>query len=152
MKYFGALLFACSAVACGGQSDPAVEICDALSAAGTAITAAETREAAPALTVGDTAFEVSLPVQKTSWLKITAAGDTPVLFAASAKEVVNGLYFGDQQKTLGEGAPLAECADRAPEHFDLDLDTAGDWFIELAPAAISSVRVVAGAGEDHADE
>lgn len=141
--------------ACGGgdePEDPATEVCAHLGDTGAELTATATRSAAPAITVSDKPWKITLPAQQKSHVKISNSGDNALLLAVDTAAVVNGLLFGDIEQTLGAPAPLAGCADTAPEHFDLDLEETGDYFLVLGPSVAQTVQLMLVLGEGHGDE
>jgi hypothetical protein len=133
------ILVATLALACNPEEeeeDPAEQACEHAAEAGTAVTAAATREedASAALEPGEDPVTVTLVEGAEGWLSITSEEDQAgILFAATA-DVVTALYLDDSENdVLAEAAANASCADDIPEHWDLDRES-GTWHLKLGPA------------------
>lgn len=150
-----AILSALTAVGCGDEAeheDPAEHACEHVGEAGTAVTAAADRMSAPAITISEEPYTVTLPAGVAGFVKVTVTEDTPVLLFAKTAAVVTGLFRGETALTLPAGAPNEFCATEIPEHFDLDLDTPGDYFIQVGPSATTSVWLNLVEAEGHGHE
>jgi hypothetical protein len=146
-----ALLAACADKGDSGAEveDPLSHACEYTAELGSAVTAGADRASAPAFPLGEEPATVTLVPGATGYLKVEVTGDTAALLFAGTADVVNGLSQGDSAATLPTGAPNERCADDIPEHFDLDFHEAGDWYIEVGPAAIESVWLMLTSAEGH---
>jgi hypothetical protein len=152
MKRYGWMLLGSLVAACGGEeADPAAEICAAVSQAGTMITATATRSMAPTIAAAETPYTVTLPAMQRSYVKIVNSGDTAYLLATKTANVIDKLYFEGAEEALAAPAALSECPADVPEHFDLDLEMAGSYELELAPSATSELWLMLVLAGEHAD-
>lgn len=130
--------------------DPAEHACEQRSQTGTALTAADAPEDAPALALGETPATASLVPGSPGYLSVDVTEEQAALLFAGTADVVVGLALDGVAQTLPQGSPNSTCPEDIPEHFDLDLDP-GTWTITLGPAATDSVWLLLMPAEGHSD-
>lgn len=144
------MLFACTAAK---EEDPLEHACEHFAEGpGTAVSAGATPEEAPGLTIGEEAYTVSLVAGAAGYVGINVTGDTAAILFLNTADVANNLWKGTEEVGLPEAAPDDFCPDDLPEHYDLDLHTAGSWYIELGPAAVADLWLMVAPAGDHVDE
>ena len=139
------LLFACGEE---DHEDPADHACEHVTEAGVAVTAAETLEDAPEIDIAEEPYTITLVDGAASFVGIHAHEDTEALLFTDTADVIMTLYHDGVEETLPAPSAVEACADDLPEHFHLDLH-AGEWTLELGPAAVESVWVMLLSSEDH---
>jgi hypothetical protein len=151
------LLLALSLVACGSEDDsepshgedPGEHACEHVSESGTAITAGDSTATAPALGIQDEPYTVTLTPQTAGYVKIQ--GPLVALLFTDTADVVNALtYEAETTDLLPQAAPNERCASEIPEHFDLDLDDSGSYYLTLGPAAVDHVWLTLTEADGHA--
>ncbi len=134
-------------LACAAEEESIEEhACEHATEAGGALTAGATREDAPELPLDGEPYTVTLVDGASGFLAVPVTGDTAALLFAGTADVVTGFYEGDTAVTLPEAAPIEDCADDIPAHYDLDFHEAGTWYLEVGPAAVSEVWLLLGEG------
>jgi hypothetical protein len=131
------------------EEDPAEHACEHVGQAGTPIQGADTRSAdAPEIAQAETPYEVALSRSAPVYVRLVGPADG--LLFSNPSQIVNGLYFESSTATeLPEGAPNEFCPSDVPEHFDLALEQAGNYYLELAPSAVASVWLLHTSAEGH---
>jgi hypothetical protein len=132
--------------------DPAELACMETAEPGTPIAATETRDMAttPLVAIGAEPYLVTLPASGTGYLRLET--DEPeeiaILFFAGSG-ALTGIYdaSGTALSITSAGA-VSFCPSELPEHFDVDFETAGTYFLELTSAA--DVWLLVSGGEGHA--
>ena len=141
------VLVAWSALGCGSddepaqtEHDPGEHACEHVSEPGTVVTASADRAAAPEIARADEPYTVMLASGQPSFVKVTG-GEDALLFT-KATGVVTGLFF-EQETTnqLTSAEPNASCPNDIPEHFDLELDASGSWYVQLGPSVTAEVWI-----------
>jgi hypothetical protein len=136
------MLLAMSCAACsdsddpaGEREDPEEEACDRATdpSEGTPIIAAQARDSAPALELSEEPYLVELEQGTRGYVRLTGPVDA-LLFVAQADAVTSLTLEGTMTDVLPEGAPVEQCSDDIPEHFDLELEETGDYSLELTTA------------------
>ncbi len=144
------LSFACTPAK---EEDPLEHACEHLAeGAGTAVTAGATPEEAPSLSVGEEAYTVSLVAGAAGYVGVTVTGDTAAILFVDTADVAANLWNGTEEVGLPEGGANDFCPESIPEHYDIDLHTAGTWYIELGPAAVADLWLMVAPAGDHTDE
>lgn len=144
------LLLACTTTK---EEDPLEHACELVAQGpGTAVTAGATPEEAPNLSVGEETYTVSLVTGAVSYVGVTVAEDTAAILFVNTADVAANLWNGTEEVGLPEAAPNDFCPEDLPEHFDMDLHTAGTWYIELGPAAVADLWLMVAPAGDHVDE
>jgi len=134
------------------EEDPLAHACEVIADAGTAITAGADIASAPGIQIGDTPYTVTLVDGASSFVSVNVSGDTAAILFMGTADVVQTLYQDGADAGLAEGAPDDLCPEDVPEHYDVDLHTAGTWTFELGPAAVSDVWLLLHDAEGHAHE
>lgn len=134
------------------EEDPLAHACEVITDAGTAITAGADIASAPGIQIGDVPYTVTLVDGAAGYVSVNVSEDTPAILFMGTADVAQALYQDGTDAGLPEGAPDDLCAEDVPEHFDLDLHTAGTWTIELGPAAITEVWLLLHEAGDHVHE
>ena len=147
-------LFACTTATDTAETeDPAAHACEHAATSEGSITAGAAMDTtAGALPIDAEPYTAVLTAGAPGYLAIEVTGDTPALLFLGVADVAANLYSGAEEVGLPEGAPNEACATDIPEHFDLDLHTAGTWYLELGPAAIDQVWISLASAEGHAHE
>jgi hypothetical protein len=144
------LFIACTATK---EEDPLEHACEHYAeGAGTAISAGATPEEAASVSIGEEAYTVSLVESTPGYVGVTVTGDTAAILFVNTADVAANLWNGSEEVGLPEAAPNDACPTDIPEHYDLDLHTAGTWYIELGPAAVAEVWLMVAPAGDHVDE
>lgn len=130
-------------LACNGEKeeeDPEVHACEMVGEPGVSVTAgARMDSSAGTVEVGEDPFTVTLVAGAAGFVGIPVSGDTPALLFMGTADVAVELYDADGAAMgLGDPAPVEACTE-IPEHYDLDLHSAGTWYLELGPAAVTEV-------------
>lgn len=133
----------------GAVEDPGEHACENVGT-GESVTAAAKPADAPELHIGE-GFTVSLTSGEVGYVAIHADETAELLLFSSVADVVTGLWQGDTELTLPTGSPNEFCATDIPEHFDLDLE-AGEYVLQLGPAAVDSVWLMVSSSEGHGHE
>jgi hypothetical protein len=147
-KILAMMIFAAACVSCGddGESDNSVDkrSCTFIKSTPTAITASSDRASAPAITPGETAYDVTLSASSKTYVRFDAqAAGTWVLFLDAAN-VASGKYFdGATEKSLPASAANENCAADIPDHYHVNVSAAGAVAIELDPSATKVVIAIA---------
>jgi hypothetical protein len=141
---FLAIALATTALACGSDEssspaeDPAEHACEHIAEAGTAVAAGADRAGAPALTIAEEPYTVTLLSGAPGFVKIE--GPLEGLLFAGTADVVTALFHGDStDDELPAASPTAFCSAEIPEHYDLDLHESGPFYVQLGPAQVPDV-------------
>jgi hypothetical protein len=131
------------------EEDPGAHACEHVNEAGTAVTAGDSRATAAEIAIAEEPYTVTLVSGAPSFVKIASGADA--LLFTKATGVVTAMYR-DQETTslLAAAEPNDACPSEIPEHFDLELEMAGTYYVELAPAATPSVWLALTAASGHA--
>ncbi|MCS6798808.1 MAG: hypothetical protein NZ898_09795 [Myxococcota bacterium] len=141
---------------CGGHDDhdhedPAAHACEHRADPGMSVTAAMTRGPdAPLVEIGEATYTVMLDGSGPRYVRLETSAPRDVLLFVSVADVVRRLYRGDEARSLISGGPNQHCASQIAEHFDVELDAAGTWYLELGPAAVPSVWLMVTDAAGHA--
>jgi hypothetical protein len=121
--------------------DPAAHACEQVGQVGTAVTAAQSTDRAPALVISDHPYAVALPNLAAGYVRID--GPLEALLFVQTPDVVTGLFRGTTATDeLPAPTPNEDCPDEIPEHFDLDFAETRAWYVQLGPAAVNEVWVM----------
>jgi hypothetical protein len=140
--------------ACGDDSrtnseeDPAAHACEHAAESGTALTAAASAEEAPELALDEKPYTVALTPGAAGYVQLTTPAEA-LLFANRA-DVVTALLLDGRDASLPEPAPNEFCPGEIPEHFDLELEEAGNYVLRLGPSGIDSVWLMYSPAAGHA--
>ncbi len=135
------------------EEDPLEHACEHYAEGpGAAVTAGATPEEAPGLTIGEEAYTVSLVAGAAGYVGVNVTGDTAAILFVNTADVAANLWNGAEEVGLPETAPNDFCPEDIPEHYDLDLHTAGSWYIELGPAAVADLWLMVAPAGDHVHE
>ncbi len=134
------------------EEDPLAHACEVIADAGTAITAGADIDSAPGIQIGDTPYTVTLVPGAASYVSVNVSGDTAAILFMGTADIAQTLYQDGADVGLSEGAPDDLCPEDVPEHYDVDLHTAGTWTFELGPAAVSEVWLLLHDAGAHVDE
>lgn len=120
--------------------DPGEEICGHVEDQGTPLDAAATAADAPALTVSEMPYTVTLPEAQTGYEGfVEIAGPGAVLLFVGQSAVATALSEGEAgADVLPVPAPNEHCPEQIPEHFDLELGSA-DYTLQLGPTSSPTV-------------
>ncbi len=118
-------------------SDPAALACSKVAEPGAAITAGADRASAPVVSPGGAPVTVTLSSSTEGYLRIDGPHD--LLLFSKLGGVVTGL-FRDQETTdvLPQKSPNGDCPADIVEHYDLELETAGPWYVRVGPSAVDT--------------
>lgn len=130
-------LFACTAS--DEVEDPSAQACEHIDASDATLPAGATTGNAVVIPMDGAPYTVTLQDSVPSYLSVQIEADTPAMLFAGTADVVSALYDGEEAVPLPAPAPNAECPEDIPEHFDLDFDMPGTWYIQLGPAAVTEV-------------
>ncbi len=129
--------------------DPAAHACENVDTQeGTLVTGASTAEA-PELPMDGAPYTATPIDGAPGHLAISVTEDTAALLFLVLADVAGSLWNGDEEVGLPEPAPNELCADDIPEHFDLDVHTAGTWTLSRGPAAVADVWISLAPAEGH---
>lgn len=143
-------LFACEAEV--AAEDPTEHACEQAAAAGeTLVASAAMDDSTALLPIDSEPYTVSLVDGAASYMAVEVSEDTATLLFLGTANVVTGLYNGTEEVELPASAVVDLCAADIPEHFDVDFHTAGTWYIELGPAAITEVWLLLSTAVGHED-
>jgi hypothetical protein len=134
----------------GHDEDPAQHACEQVNELGTAVTAGDTRANAPLIAPSEQPYTVTLVAGESSFLQISGGTDA-VLFSKATGAVIGLFHEQSVDNLLPSPLPNQSCPTEIPEHFDLALDQGGSYYLELAPAAISSIWLALTDAGGHAD-
>lgn len=124
--------------------------CTLIAGAPENVVATSTRADAPELVVGDTPYEVRVDAMKSTYVKFELEAAGAVAINSGTADALADRYFqGSSERTLPEAEAIPECATVIPTHFDLTLQEAGTYTLELKPAAGPSVRLLIDEAEAH---
>lgn len=141
-------LFACEAEV--AAEDPIEHACEQAATAGDALDSSATMDDSTALLPIDSEpYTVALIDGTPSYVAVEVSEDTATLLFVGTADVVTGLYNGAEEVELPASEGVDVCPDDIPEHFDLDFHTAGTWYIQLGPAAITEVWLLLSTAEGH---
>lgn len=134
------------------EEDPGEHACEVFGDEGTRVTASEVAEDSPELESGEQPYSIELVDGAAGFVKLHGGGDA--LLFVEEENVVTGLFAEDALDTdlLPSGAPNEFCESDVKEHFDLELEGAGYYYLQLGPSALDSVWVVFIGAEGHAHE
>lgn len=134
------------------EEDPGQHACESFGDEGSRVSAADDSSDAPEMQPRETPYTIELVDGAAGY--VTLRGELQALLFAGEQDVVTGLFHEDDLDTdlLGEGTPNAFCELDIPEHFDLELEEAGNYRLQLGPAAIGELWVVYIDAEGHAHE
>jgi hypothetical protein len=132
------------------EEDPAQHACEQVNEPGSSITAGDTRANAPLIAPAEQPYTVELVTGQSSFLQI-AGGTDALLFSKATGAVVGLFHEQSADNSLPSPLPNQRCPTEIPEHFDLALDQSGSYYLELAPAAISSIWLALTDAAGHAD-
>ncbi len=153
MMRVAALSVLMTLVACKKEEgeDPLLHACENIAEPGKAVDAAADRADAPAVSVSEEPFTVTLVDGSVGFVAVEVTEDTPAILFAGTADVVTALWHDDAEETLPTPAPNDDCPDDIPEHFDLDLHV-GTWNIGVGPAGVAEVWLMLSPAGDHAHE
>jgi hypothetical protein len=137
----------------GGEEDPAEHACEHAGMAGTPVTAAAAADAsAPALELDGEPVAVALPAGAAGFVRIvTTEPETAGILFFDATDVLAAVRTADGTELPVTSAGANEiCPTEIPEHFDIDFETPGSYFIELGPTVSNGAWVIPSGGEGHA--
>ncbi|MES2638135.1 MAG: hypothetical protein V4850_01585 [Myxococcota bacterium] len=149
------MLLFLSLFACAGSKeveDPSAHACEHIAESEATLPGGNSTGNAVVIPMDGEPYTVTLQDSIPSYLSVQIDADTPALLFAGTADVVSGLYNGDEAVTLPEPAPNADCPEDIPEHFDLEFDTVGTWYIQLGPAAVTEVWLSLAPAEGHAHD
>jgi len=144
------------AVACdkGGDTghahgeDPAEHACEQVDNPGTTVNAGADIALLVEIQISEDPYTVTLASGASSFVHVDVGEDTDALLFLDTADVVGALYHEGAQESLPAAAPNELCGDDLPEHYELDL-RAGEWALELGPAAVDTVWLMLIAAEGH---
>jgi len=124
------------------EEDPGEHACEVVGDAGTRVAAAATPEDGEELEPSETPYTIQLVDGAPGY--VTLHGGEDALLFVEEENIVNGLFHEDDLDTdlLEAGTPNEFCETEIPEHFDLELEAAGHYHLQLGPAAVDEVWVV----------
>jgi hypothetical protein len=147
-------------VACGdddgdahshGDQDPAEHACEHAMESGTELEgSAERDDSAPRIELGDEPYTITLAQDAARYVRLEIEEDTAVILFANEEDVVTGLYHEDEEESLVSAGANDHCEDEIPEHFDLDLQEAGTYYLALGPSTLSEAWIMVTEAEGHA--
>jgi hypothetical protein len=143
-------LFACTSSK--DVEDPSAHACEHIAESEATLPGGNTTENAVVIPVDGEPYTVTLQDAIPSYLSVHIEAATEAVLFAGTADVVSALYNGDEAVPLPAPAPNAECPEDIPEHFDLDFDTVGTWYLQLGPAAVTEVWLSLAPAEGHAHE
>jgi hypothetical protein len=136
-----------------GGPDPAELACDEVAEPGTPIAAVEARDAtAPEVTIGAEPYLVSLPAGGTGYVRlVTDEPETLAILFFRSTGVLSALYFDDADFAFDVTSAGEDtfCPSDIPEHFDIDLEDPGTYYLELTAASDAWLFVAGGVGHGH---
>lgn len=119
--------------------DPAELACAEIVEAGTPIAAGGSADAtAPLVEIGAEPYLVALPARGSGFVRVvTTAPETPAIAFFRATGVLTRVLGADgsTELPLASAGPDPFCDVDLPEHFDLDFETAGTYYLELTSAS-----------------
>ncbi len=116
-------------------SDPAALACSKVAEPGAAVTPGADRASAPVISPGDAPVTVTLSPSAEGYLRIDGPED--LLLFSELSGVVTGL-FQDQETSdmLPQKSPNSDCPTDILEHYDLELESAGPWYVRVGPSTV----------------
>jgi hypothetical protein len=122
-----------------GEEDPAEAACEEIAAPGDPIAAGAVADAtAPLVTIGAEPYLVTLPASGSGFVRVvtTEAETTAIAFFRASGVLTRILEAdGSTEVTLMSAGANEFCMTDIPEHFDLDFETAGAFYLELTSAS-----------------
>lgn len=135
------------AAACGTEEeaeDPAVHACEQVAEAAAELTAsASPDDTAPELAFDGEPVRVALPAGMAGYVRVVtdAPEELGILFF-DRTEVLNGIVHEGASLPATSAGANAFCPDEIPEHFDVDFEEPGTYFLELGPTATDEVWMI----------
>lgn len=144
------LIFNVFLLACAGEEEsPGEHICEQVGVRGAEVTAGVDEASAPEVDASEAPTTVLLVANEAGFVLLHGEGEA--LLALGDAGVATGLFVDGGADSLPESAPLADCPDEVPAHFDLTLG--GEVVLQLGPTALDEVWLMLYAGgHDHDHE
>lgn len=133
------------------EPDPAMLACDELGESPREVTAADAREAtAPQIAFDGEPVRVSLPAGAAGYVRVVT--DEPEelgILLFDQTDALAAIWFEDTSMAPISAGENPFCPDEIREHFDVDFEEQGTYYLELGPTASDSVWMILSGAEGH---
>lgn len=135
------------AAGCGTEEeaeDPAAHACEQVAEAASELTASMSPdETAPELGMDGEPVRIALPPASAGYVRVVtdAPEELGILFF-DRTEVLGAILHEGGSLPLTSAGANGFCPDEIPEHFDVDFEEAGTYFLELGPTATDEVWMI----------
>ena len=150
---------ALSFAACGGDDhaddpDPAMLACDEVGETPTDVTAASARDAtAPEIAFSGEPVQVALPSGASGFVRVVT--DEPEelgILLFDQTDALAAIWHEDASTMPVSAGEDPFCPDEIPEHFDVDFEEPGTYYLELGPTSTDSVWMILSGAAGHGHE
>lgn len=155
---FGLAASVLTLAACGGDdhddADPAMLACDEVGETPANVTAASARDAsAPQISFTGEPVQVALPAGASGFVRVVT--DEPEelgILLFDQTDALAAIWHDDVSMAPVSAGEDPFCPDEIPEHFDVDFEEAGTYYLELGPASTDSVWMILSGAAGHGHE
>ncbi|MDP2306486.1 MAG: hypothetical protein Q8P18_10710 [Pseudomonadota bacterium] len=145
--------FLSSLIACGAgptdttAADAALHACEHAGESEGTLPESETTGNAVVLPMDGEPYTAILADSVASYLAVQIEAPTLAILFVGTADVAFDLFNGEESVGLPPAAPVESCPEDIPEHFEIDFDTIGTWYIQLGPTTVSDAVVSLAAAE-----